>query len=339
MTVARSVTRRSVVAVAMLVVLAACSSTPAASVREARSSPVPSHVEPSPAVGVLSPPAPTAAAPIISEEPSRAAWTDAIDAAIDGRDVSVAVGVGSRIMYAHLGRLLRIPASNQKLLTSMAALDEWGPSFRFRTVAGARKPPLDGVLRGDLWIIGSGDPEISRSAMARLASRLRAGGLTRVVGSVMGDTGAFTREWWAPGWVPGLSRRYVTRATALAFDGNEGIGLPELAAASALTAALESVGVRVDGAPDAREAPQGVVEVGGVRSAPLHELLAIIDGLPLEDYRYLHSARAELLRRVGRTAEARGALQRALALVHDYAERRLLERRMAELEDASAAER
>jgi RNA polymerase sigma-70 factor (ECF subfamily) len=60
--------------------------------------------------------------------------------------------------------------------------------------------------------------------------------------------------------------------------------------------------------------------------------LAIADRLALEDYRYLHATRAELLRRLGRTDEARAALSRALALVHDDAERRLLERRLAQLD-------
>jgi len=59
--------------------------------------------------------------------------------------------------------------------------------------------------------------------------------------------------------------------------------------------------------------------------------LDIIDRLALEDYRYLHSTRGELLRRLGRTEEARDAYNRALALVHDDAERRLLERRLEEL--------
>ncbi|HEX8160004.1 MAG TPA: sigma-70 family RNA polymerase sigma factor [Solirubrobacteraceae bacterium] len=59
--------------------------------------------------------------------------------------------------------------------------------------------------------------------------------------------------------------------------------------------------------------------------------LEIVDRLALEDYRYLHSTRGELLRRVGRTQDAREAYRRALALVHDDAERRLLERRLAEL--------
>jgi len=64
--------------------------------------------------------------------------------------------------------------------------------------------------------------------------------------------------------------------------------------------------------------------------------LDIVDRRALEDYRFLHSTRGELLRRLGRTAEARDAFRRALTLVHDDAERRLLERRLAELGRAPA---
>ena len=56
--------------------------------------------------------------------------------------------------------------------------------------------------------------------------------------------------------------------------------------------------------------------------------LAIADALELDDYHYLHSTRGELLRRLGRSDEARAAYSRALELVHDEAERRLLERRL-----------
>jgi RNA polymerase sigma-70 factor (ECF subfamily) len=59
--------------------------------------------------------------------------------------------------------------------------------------------------------------------------------------------------------------------------------------------------------------------------------LAIADSLSLDDYHYLHSTRAELLRRLGGDEAAAAAFRRALALVHDEAERRLLERRLAEL--------
>ncbi len=59
--------------------------------------------------------------------------------------------------------------------------------------------------------------------------------------------------------------------------------------------------------------------------------LEITDRLPLHDFHYLHSTRGELLRRLGRAAEAGEAYRRALALVRDDAERRLLERRLVEL--------
>jgi RNA polymerase sigma-70 factor (ECF subfamily) len=65
--------------------------------------------------------------------------------------------------------------------------------------------------------------------------------------------------------------------------------------------------------------------------------LAIVDRLALDDYRYLHSTRAELLRRLARNAEARAAYGRALELSHDESERRLLERRLAELGQVDAS--
>jgi len=60
--------------------------------------------------------------------------------------------------------------------------------------------------------------------------------------------------------------------------------------------------------------------------------LAIADGLPLGDYQYLHSTRAELLRRLGRSEEAGEAYRRALELATAGPERRFLERRLAELD-------
>jgi RNA polymerase sigma-70 factor, ECF subfamily len=61
--------------------------------------------------------------------------------------------------------------------------------------------------------------------------------------------------------------------------------------------------------------------------------LALLEGLPLADYRYLHSTRADLLRRLGRTTEAAAAYRRALELTADPAERRLMARRLDCLED------
>jgi RNA polymerase sigma-70 factor, ECF subfamily len=66
-------------------------------------------------------------------------------------------------------------------------------------------------------------------------------------------------------------------------------------------------------------------------SAGPEAALTIVDSLDLEDYRYLHSTRAELLRRLGRIDDAVDAYRRALELTDDEAERRLLERRLKEL--------
>ena len=59
--------------------------------------------------------------------------------------------------------------------------------------------------------------------------------------------------------------------------------------------------------------------------------LEIVERLRLEHYHYFHATRGELLHRVGRPRDARAAYERALALAHDDAERRLLERRMSRL--------
>ena len=70
-----------------------------------------------------------------------------------------------------------------------------------------------------------------------------------------------------------------------------------------------------------------IAETGQVDAA-----LALVEALDLDRYHYLHSTRAELLRRLDRVDEARAAYDRALELVHSDAERRFLERRRAELE-------
>ena len=64
--------------------------------------------------------------------------------------------------------------------------------------------------------------------------------------------------------------------------------------------------------------------------------LRIVDGLELDDYHYLHATRGELLHRLGQSDEARAAYQRALELVHDEAERRLLQRRWRDIDDTEA---
>jgi RNA polymerase sigma-70 factor (ECF subfamily) len=71
-----------------------------------------------------------------------------------------------------------------------------------------------------------------------------------------------------------------------------------------------------------------LAEAGEVEAA-----LALVERLDLDGYHYLHSTRAELLRRLDRVEDARAAYARALELVHSDAERHFLEQRLAELRD------
>jgi RNA polymerase sigma-70 factor (ECF subfamily) len=90
----------------------------------------------------------------------------------------------------------------------------------------------------------------------------------------------------------------------------------------------------------AREAPSPVVELNGAVAVAMRDGpaagLALIDAIlargELEDYHLAHAARADLCRRLGRTAEARASYQQALALARLEPERRFLGRRLAELE-------
>jgi RNA polymerase sigma-70 factor (ECF subfamily) len=90
-----------------------------------------------------------------------------------------------------------------------------------------------------------------------------------------------------------------------------------------------------------RADPSPVVELNRAAAVAMRDGpaagLALIDAIlargDLEDYQLAHSARADLYRRLGRTAEARAAYRRALSLTRQEPERRLLERRLRELGD------
>jgi RNA polymerase sigma-70 factor (ECF subfamily) len=113
---------------------------------------------------------------------------------------------------------------------------------------------------------------------------------------------------------------YVLQAAIAALHADEARDWPQIAA-------LYGELARVTGSPVVElSRAVAVAEAAGPEAG-----LAIVDGLAIEDYHYLHATRGELLRRLGRADDAREAYRRALALVHDDAERRLLERRLADV--------
>ena len=78
------------------------------------------------------------------------------------------------------------PASNVKLVTTAAALSILGPAHRYKTGSG-RSSPEDGVIDGDLYLVGGGDPSLLTGDLYELASRLRAMGVREIKGGVTVD--------------------------------------------------------------------------------------------------------------------------------------------------------
>src|SRR5215213_2948789 len=93
------------------------------------------------------------------------------------------------VLYRRNAEKMLVPASNMKIVTATAALESLGPAYRYRTAVAATGPVAGGELRGDLVVVGSGDPTISarfggdaRAVFRAWADSLRARGVTRVTG-------------------------------------------------------------------------------------------------------------------------------------------------------------
>ena len=219
---------------------------------------------------------------VLAFQISEAPWMKKIGELVAGHAVSVSVGDDGSFLYQRADTSLRIPASNEKLLLSMALLDTLGPGHVIATRAAAASVE-EGVVQGDLWVLGRGDPEITAAGMAALAGRLVDAGVTRVQGSVMGSTGFFRHDWWAEGWKVGRTRLYVAPPTALTFEGNttrRGFTRnPEVLAARSLTKQLEKQGVAVRGTPGSGPPPDGLTGVAAIASRPLPALLTFMNRL------------------------------------------------------------
>lgn len=210
-------------------------------------------------------------------------WVTKIDDLVAHHHVSVAIGYQGAFLYRRDAAVRRTPASNEKLLLSMAVLDAIGPDERISTRVRAESPPDEGgVIEGDVWIIGRGDPETGRPEMAELAKQMKQAGIVRVHGRVMGSTSYFAHDWWAVGWKDDFPEVEVPIPTALTFEGNVGpsgghIDDPEQRAATSLLHQLEVRGIKVSGHAGAGSAGKGLSTVAEVLSAPMQALLRKMD--------------------------------------------------------------
>jgi len=126
----------------------------------------------------------------------------------------VDLGAGD-VLFAHDPDRALVPASNQKVLTAIAALSAFGPSYRFTTeVLAAARPDAEGAV-DELVIRGGGDPALTSEDVWRLAGDLRRLGLARVRGGIRLDDSAFDAQRWNPSWGPVSARAYHAPIGAL----------------------------------------------------------------------------------------------------------------------------
>ncbi len=235
---------------------------------------------------------------------------------VDGDERIVDVGAGVPV----------IPASNQKLLVAATALTVLGPDYRFRTELQG-PAPLSGVVTGNLFLIGGGDPVLRTAAVPdplrfpsfnttsldALADQLVALGVTTIDGDVVGDGSRYDDEFRAPSW-----GEAITSVDAGPYDAllvNDGLvtpveyGLePNRAAARVFMELLAQRGIVVTGAAQnyARPGDAALATLGVVDSLPLTDVL--VEMLHTSD----NNTAEMIVKEIGFTAAGQGTRQAGL---------------------------
>jgi D-alanyl-D-alanine carboxypeptidase/D-alanyl-D-alanine-endopeptidase (penicillin-binding protein 4) len=197
---------------------------------------------------------------------------------------------GKTVCETH-GRTRRIPASNMKLFTTATALARFGPEQRLNTtISSSGDLDAAGVLHGNLYLVGGGDPALASPAFSRrflggfgtdlfgLTEAVKQAGINRVNGRLYADDSIFDR-------VRGVADSgyktspYIGPLSGLDYDSgyasdNAGhfASDPPLVAASALADDLNAGGVQVSSNVTLRKAPADAKEIGNVSSPQMKAL-------------------------------------------------------------------
>ena len=138
-------------------------------------------------------------------------WVDSVVAAPEFRSahwgILIVDPARADTIVRHNSTKLFMPASNMKIVTGAVALAQLGPDYRFRTTLLATGPIVDGKLRGDLVIVGRGDPTASDHmrgdamlAMLEVADSIAARGIIHIEGRIRAEGDAFPGAIYGYGW-------------------------------------------------------------------------------------------------------------------------------------------
>ena len=198
---------------------------------------------------------------------------------------------GTRVAEVGAGAVV-MPGSNLKLLAAATALAVLGPDYSFTT--GLNGFLTNGVIQGNLWVVGGGDALLSRDGyeerqiypstaptrIEQIVGLLQTKGVTRITGSVVGDESRYDTERYTPSLGLGVKGTDSGPLGALLVNDGWVTGdeikeeNPALAAAREITAVLEEGGIDVGGEPMVGAVPPDVAQVAELKSAPLPEYLA-----------------------------------------------------------------
>lgn len=139
--------------------------------------------------------------------------------ALRGAEIAaLAVAQDGSVLFEHNADLALVPASNQKVLTAMAALHAFGPTHRFQTRVMANAAPDESGSVTTLYVKGGGDPALTSEDLWRLAVDLRRAGVRRVTGDIVLDDTLFDRVRWHPSWGKTGARAYHAPVGALTVN-------------------------------------------------------------------------------------------------------------------------
>jgi len=219
----------------------------------------------------------------------------------------------------------RILASNTKLFTTAAALARFGTEGTLATeVRGMGELGEKGVWRGDLYLVGGGDPTFGSRSFTRaaygqvgstveaLAAQIHKAGVERVAGRVYGDESGFDSLRGGPEsgygispWVGPLSALAYNRGLATESGASWQANPPAFVAAT-LTDALRRRGIGVRDRPTAGQAPKSAETLAAVESPPMSRIAALTNK-PSDNYFAETLVKALALQARGRGTTAAGA--------------------------------
>jgi len=243
---------------------------------------------------------PTAVAGVVADEHLAQRLTATLaDPLLAGTQACLEVRVGGAPVYSRNATAPLLPASNLKLLTAYAALTRLGPDARLATTVVAPRRPAGGVVDGPLFLVGGGDPLLATAAyrpsqtewtasrepvtrLEDLAARIKAAGITRVTGGVVGDDSRYDAERTVPTWkasylalgeIGPVGALEVNGGFAIAGRRKTAVADPAQAAAAALSTLLQARGIGVGAPPTSGTAPPGAAPVASIESLPVREIV------------------------------------------------------------------